>query len=1193
MITPREFVDRWAQSELREQQASQSHFNELCQLVGYKTPTQMDPEGTFFTFEEQVEKATGGKGRADVWYQGRFAWEYKGKDRDLEAAYSQLLAYRGGLGNPPLLVVCDFREYRIYPQWPNTSAQPFVFKNEDLLRPDTRRYILWLLESPEKFLELRAEELQRREKITLDLAYKFAHLADLMRQHTDAEGQFVWESMQIARFLTKLVFALFAEDIGLLPSFDNRSVIRYIADNAGVTPKSFRRALAQLFEAMDGQFDDYYMKPVPYFNGGIFADSAQGVEDGLEVLDLTQIPDGVNILREVSQADWRFVNPTIFGTLFEGALDEGKRAQLGAHYTGESDIRLVVEPVLMQPLFRLWEEVQAEAAPLMQTYIAGSSPKARQQARDQLTALHDRMMSRLETTRVLDPACGSGNFLYVSLRALKDLEGRVRHFFEPLNLPFRDVVTPRQMYGIEKDEFAAKLAHVVVWIGYLQWRYEDEGILHPVHSEKTEHPRALPNPILKDKNSPDEPDRIICADAILRYDADGQPYEPEWPEVDVIMGNPPFLGGNRIRSELGGYVDDLFRLYEGRVPAFADLVCYWFEKARGRLEQGKAKRAGLLATNSIRGGVNREVLNRIKQTGDIFYAWSDRAWTLEGAAVRISIIGFDGGHRDREVGWAHTNTPPEIYSTTKMLAREMRSDPTPAEEKLWQHIRKRRVGGYKFRRQHTIDRYIVDFYCSQARLVIEVDGSVHETRQEEDAERQTFLENLGLRVLRFSNGEVLQHIDAVLQAIDEALQNVGSNPTPNSGTGLSREEGSNPTPSPSPTHWGGEQEGERGEEADAESLPFPFAKGKGLGDGVVLLDGVPVSHINADLTANVDVTQAKPLNENKNLSFMGPSPKAPFDIPADVANKLLAASNASGKPNSDVVRPVVSAVDIVRGSRQEWTIDFGLMSLEEAARYELPFEHVKLHVYPIRSRNRRAAYAEKWWQYAEARPGLRKAVENFQRIVVTPTLSKHRVFVWGSLKSLYNQQIINIARDDDYFFGALHSYIHEVWSLRMGTWLGKGNDPRYTPSTTFETFAFPWSPKQEDKNSALYLAIGEAARQLHIERDAWLNPPTEMIEGPAAEKILKDRTLTNLYNALEEFRQGRKNGKNGSGKNGVKINPAAEFAPRLAALHDALDQAVLAAYGWGDLAGRLRTVEGDEELLRRLLALNLQRAQGT
>src|SRR5262249_49935667 len=161
-----EFVERWSQSALRDQQAAQSHFNELCELVGHKTPTEMDPAGEFFTFEEQVEKATGGRGRADGWYKGHFAWEYKGKQRDLDAASAQWLASGGDVDTPPLLVVCDFLEYRIYPQWPNTSGLPFKFTNAALTRPDTFRYISWLLEAPEKFLELRQSELERREQIT-------------------------------------------------------------------------------------------------------------------------------------------------------------------------------------------------------------------------------------------------------------------------------------------------------------------------------------------------------------------------------------------------------------------------------------------------------------------------------------------------------------------------------------------------------------------------------------------------------------------------------------------------------------------------------------------------------------------------------------------------------------------------------------------------------------------------------------------------------------------------------------------------------------------------------------------------------------------------------------------------------------------------------------------------------------------
>ncbi|MBL8153472.1 MAG: class I SAM-dependent DNA methyltransferase [Anaerolineae bacterium] len=1005
-MTPREFVDRWAQSSLREQQAAQSHFNELCLLVGHKTPVQADPEGTDFAFEENVAKATGGRGRADVWYRGHFAWEYKGKHRDLDAAYAQLLAYKGGLDNPPLLVVCDFLEYRIYPQWPNTSGLPFVFTNEDLLRPEYQRYIVWLLENPAKFLELRQTELERREKITLGLAEKFAHLADLMRQHTDPAGQPAWHPLQIARFLTRLVFALFAEDIDLMPTPFNQPVFRYLVEGAtnGI-PETFVEEMRRLFESMDGLSPAFIMKPVPYFNGGLFRESEPGADDRYEILDLTQIPGGIALLGEVSETDWRFVNPSIFGTLFEGALDPSKRAQLGAHYTGESDIRLVVEPVLMHPLYREWDAIRAEAEPLLQTYLSSAAPRPKQTAYEHLIALHDRMMNRLENTRVLDPACGSGNFLYVSLRALKDLESRVRKFFEPVGLPFRDVVTPRQLYGIEKDEFAANLAKVVVWIGYLQWRYEDEGgVLHFYTSRRVPHPRQLPHPILRDKNSPDEPDRIICDDAILRYRPDGAAYEPDWPEVDVIMGNPPFLGDKRMRGELGdAYVDDLRGLYEGHVPGGADLVTYWYEKARRLIERrkrsGLGTRAGFLATQSIRAGANRSVLERIKQTGDIFMAWSDRAWVLKGAAVRISIVGFD-------------------------------------------------------------------------------DGSERDYR----------------------------------------------------------------------------------------------------------LDDVPVTHLNSDLQNTIDATKAQVLPDNQGFAFQGPVKVGPFEIPDDLARKMLAAVNRSGRSNAEVVRPYLNGSDIVQRPRSYWIIDFGLLSEQEAAAYEMPFRYVEAEVKPIRDENRDTHRREHWWLLGRSGEEYRQSAKNLKRQIFTPRVAKHRIFVWAAPEFLPDSRVYAICRDDDYFFGVLHSTVHESWSVRLASRHGVGNDPTYNAQSCFETFPFPWSPGQEDIHSPRHAAISAAAKTLYAEREAWLNPP-DMIALGADSRALKERTLTNLYNALAVHRSGESNGEK-------LVKVARDFAPRLTELHDDLDRTVLDAYGWGDLFDSLRTEDGDEELLRRLLALNLARAGG-
>jgi hypothetical protein len=215
---------------------------------------------------------------------------------------------------------------------------------------------------------------------------------------------------------------------------------------------------------------------------------------------------------------------------------------------------------------------------------------------------------------------------------------------------------------------------------------------------------------------------------------------------------------------------------------------------------------------------------------------------------------------------------------------------------------------------------------------------------------------------------------------------------------------------------------------------------------------------------------------------------------------------------------------------------------------------------------------------------MRTSIIKLKQYIATPRVSKFRLFVWISSNTLPDDGVFVFARDDDYFFGALHAYLHELWSLRLGTWLGKGNDPRYTPTTTFETYPFPWLPGKEDTSSVTYQAISAAAKQLHEERDQWLNPSDLLSLGANTNgKTLQERTLTNLYNALVAYRTGTSNSE--------KIPKSArDFAPRLAALHDALDAAVLAAYGWSDLVGKLRTSEGDEELLRRLMVLNLERS---
>ena len=303
---------------------------------------------------------------------------------------------------------------------------------------------------------------------------------------------------------------------------------------------------------------------------------------------------------------------------------------------------------------------------------------------------------------------------------------------------------------------------------------------------------------------------------------------------------------------------------------------------------------------------------------------------------------------------------------------------------------------------------------------------------------------------------------------------------------------------------------------------------------------------------------------------MGDTKGGPFDVPSDLAREWLRLpANPNGRPNADVLKPWRNGMDVTRRPAGKWIVDFGWrMSEAEAALYEEPFRHAKERVHPMRQRNRRESYRERWWRHVEPRQGMWRALDGLSRYIVTPTVAKHRLFVWLDAGVCPDHQLIVVARDDDTTFGILHSRFHEAWSLRLGTWLGKGNDPRYTPTTTFETFPFP-EGLSPDVLAADYaddpraIAIVEAARRLVELRDRWLNPPewVEWVDEPvpgypkrpvprdeAAARELKKRTLTNLYNARPQW------------------------------LADA-NAAVAAAYEWPENIA-------DEDALRRLLALN-------
>ena len=629
-MTAQDFIHKWRNVKLTERSASQQHFLDLCALVDHPTPAAVDKTGEAFTFERGAKKradelVSTQNGWADVWKKGFFAWEYKGPHKDLGKAYQQLQQYREDLENPPLLVVSDMDRIVIHTNFTATPVEVREIPLAGLGDPDNLAVLHALFHDPEKL-----RPGQTSERITAKAAGRLADLAQSIR----ARG---CEPRSVARFLDRLVFCLFAEDIRLLPP----GLFTDLLDKTHDEPAKFAKYTGQLFEAM-AHGGDFLLQEILHFNGNLFSDC--------EVLELT--PDELSMLHETAQLDWSAIDPSIFGTLFERGMDPGKRSQLGAHYTSREDIETLIEPVVMLPLRREWCEVRTAVEHLLvtgrkatkdtldrardQREVIAPDPPARKpakgtrtKARGEAWRILGRFHERLYHLTVLDPACGSGNFLYVTLQKLKDLEKQVIVYAgDKLSERFIPMVGPWQLYGIELSPYAYDLAQMTVWIGYLQWtRANGFGITQTPVLRPMEH-------------------NFQCRDAILDWDGnpDSQPAEPEWPRVDCIVGNPPFLGNRMMAGELGDdYIAALSSVYTGRLGGRPDLCCYWFEKAREQIAEGKATRAGLLATQGIRGGTNRNVLRRIKETGDIFFAESDRPWILDGANVHVSMVGFDAG----------------------------------------------------------------------------------------------------------------------------------------------------------------------------------------------------------------------------------------------------------------------------------------------------------------------------------------------------------------------------------------------------------------------------------------------------------------------------------------------------------------------------------------------------------------------
>ena len=375
-MTPYEFISKWRASALTERAGSQAHFIDLCRLVGEPTPTDADPSGETYCFERGLQKETGGAGWADVWKRHHFAWEYKGKHANLDAAFKQLRQYSLALENPPLLIVSDMLRFRIRTNWTNTVSKTYEFELEDLGNAAVRDQLKWALSDPER---LRPGET--RQALTERAAASFAAVAQALRERGH-------DPHAVAHFINRLVFCMYADDVGLLP----RKMFSRMLEQARETPGEFKKLASKLFRAMATKGESVGFEPVAWFNGGLFDD------DTAVPLERAEI----DTVFTASELDWSEIDPSILGTLFERGLDPDKRAQLGAHYTDRDKIMRIVEPVVIRPWLVEWGEEKAEIAAEVKRAEAAKTPATRAKRRKDAERRYRTFLDRLRAFTVLD-----------------------------------------------------------------------------------------------------------------------------------------------------------------------------------------------------------------------------------------------------------------------------------------------------------------------------------------------------------------------------------------------------------------------------------------------------------------------------------------------------------------------------------------------------------------------------------------------------------------------------------------------------------------------------------------------------------------------------------------------------------------------------------------------------------------------
>lgn len=624
-----EFIERWRNTQ-GERANKDSYLKELCRVLGVPEPDGKlgDPEQDRYCFEADAvvydEDGRRHVGKMDLYRKdcfvleakqsgrkesgnaGTASWNTPGWNLAMTDAAGQAFGYARTLDHPPpFVVVADIGQcFDLYACFDGSGAYRAF--------PNAQKHRLWL-----KDLEKHADVLRKlwhdpesldprrhSERVSQEVAADLAELATEL----ETSGH---EPELVAKFLMRCIFTMFAEDIGLL---QDKVFTQYLERQWIHDPTSFKDGIEELWAAMNAGKRFYVLGKLLRFNGGLFADPI--------ALELSS--QQLRVLVKAAKHDWSEVEPAIFGTLIEQALNPTERHRLGAHFTPAAYVRRLVRPTIEEPLRGEWDIVRVQVRELV---VPGEPAKTANVAKAR--KLVEAFQLRICSARVLDPACGTGNFLYMAFHLFKELESEVLATLDDLGavqLTLDDnlTVTPKQFLGIELRAGSKEVAELVLWIGYLQWHYKMFG--------GTKRP---PEPILRDYKN------IECRDALLTDGALG-PCQAQWPDAEFIIGNPPFVGNKLMLGTMGdAYVGALRSAYR-EVPNTSDLVMYWWHKAAGLVRRGVTARFGLISTKTISQVQNSQIveqhLGATPPLSLVFvipnHPWVDHS---DGAAVRVAM----------------------------------------------------------------------------------------------------------------------------------------------------------------------------------------------------------------------------------------------------------------------------------------------------------------------------------------------------------------------------------------------------------------------------------------------------------------------------------------------------------------------------------------------------------------------------